>query len=209
MGIKKAITKKLQSEIEPILKTVNFFKKLFNKLIDLCFGWILRIAPKRWSNWWLSRPRKHRWIIGFCSFCVFIYGPTYFAENGFNCNSFWSFTLTPFFITSYFYSFLFSKNNYADWAWPEKVREEMKVFVETDFNKEGTWSAFFKNSWTVTPWKYDSLGRPIIWTCGDLMWKRIWHSMWIAAGIAVIPLLPLVLPFALIDKFIPSAQCLG
>ena len=90
----------------------------------------------------------------------------------------------------------------------ENVREEMKVFVETDFGKDGKWSSFFKNDWTVTPWQVDGLGRPIIWTCGDLMWKRIWHSIWIALGITSLPIVIILFPIlALIDKIIPAAQC--
>ena len=98
MGIKEAITKKIQSELEPIFKTINFFKRLFNRLIDLCFGWIIRIAPKPWSDWWLSRPRKHRWIIGFLSLTIIFGGPDHFSENGFNCESIWMFALSPFFL---------------------------------------------------------------------------------------------------------------
>ncbi len=208
MGFKEAIKKKIQSEIEPIVKTINFFKKLFNKLIDLCFGWIIRLAPKPWSRWWLSRPRKHRWIISIFSLGALFNGPTHFSENGYTCDSIYSFLLSPFIIASLFYSFLFAKNHYAEWAWPETVREEMKVFVELDVSKDGKWSSFFKNLKYVTPWQVDGLGRPIMWTCGDLMWKRIWNSMWIALGITCFGWAIILLPFlALIDKIIPAAQC--
>ena len=72
----------------------------------------------------------------------------------------------------------------------------MKAYVETDAY-DGKWSSFWKNARQITLWQVDDLGRPIIWTCGDLIWKRIWHSIWIAAGllalgsgIIIFPLLP-------------------
>ena len=131
----------------------------------------------------------------------------HFSTNGFSCNSLWTFIVSPFALIGYMYAFLYANKKYPKWAWPEQQREEMQNYYrQREENFLVTWD------WAVTPWQVDGLGRPIVYPCYVLFWKRIWHSLWIALPILLVGCVPFLIVFyplfALIDKIIPAAQCL-
>ena len=200
MGLKKAIQKKLQSEIEPIKKFIQGLKALWNKAIYLCFGWILKIAPKWLSSWYLKQTRLLRWLIPITLFLGIQSVNDAYEDNIFTCGRFLESLIMPIFFVVYIYAYMYWNRKYPKWFWPDFVRDDM--------------ASYYKDTWSLgwdakISWENDEkTGKPIVWAPSSLALVRIWHSLVGGFFLTSIPLAIALGPFfSLLDKLFPGAEC--